>query len=156
MSAIFPSAGWFRRLSHLMAAHARNCREADTMDLTVVPRITFPDGHSEVYSLAFEGHRCRQVCQPESPEALRGRHAIILEAEYGAWREMIENIRREGHADLTHTLDHLTTLHTPFRLVPVDDGAGQLDIDRFYRHSRMLQEFFDEAAALDTRFADGG
>ena len=42
-------------------------------------------------------------------------------------------------------------------LVPVDEGEGQLDVDRFYRYNQTLQEFFDEAAAVETLFvANGG
>ena len=157
MSAIFPSAGWFRRLAHRMAAQPEKYRELGATDLTLVPRVTFPDGHSELFSLAFEGHCCRTVEQLTGPEAIHGQHPVILEGEYAAWKEMVENIRRNGHADLTHTLNYLTLPDWPLRLVPVDESEGQLDVDRFYRYNQTLQEFFDEAAALDTRFgANGG
>jgi hypothetical protein len=70
---------------------------------------------------------------------------------------MLENIRRNGHADLTHTLNYLTLPDWPFRLVPVDEGEGQLDVDRFYRYNETLQEFFDETGYVGTRFvANGG
>ena len=39
----------------------------------------------------------------------------------------------------------------------VSEGEGQLDVDRFYRYNETLQEFFDEAAAVETQFvANGG
>ena len=157
MSAIFPSAGWFRRLTHRMAAQPEKYRKLGAMDLTLVPRVTFPDGHSELYSLAFEGHSCRAVEQLPGPEAVHGQHPVILEGDYAAWKEMVENIRQHGHADLNHTLNYLTLPDWPLRLVPVDEGEGQLDVDRFYRYNQTLQEFFDEAAALETLFvANGG
>ncbi len=157
MSAIFPSAGWFRRLTHRMAAQPEKYRKLGAMDLTLVPRVTFPDGHSEVYSLAFEGHSCRAVEQLPGPEAVHGQHPVILEGDYAAWKEMVENIHQNGHADLTHTLNYLTLPDWPLRLVPVDEGEGQLDVDRFYRYNQTLQEFFDEAAAVETLFvANGG
>jgi hypothetical protein len=36
---------------------------------------------------------------------------------------------------------------------PLDEGQDQLDVDRFYRYNESLQEFFNEAAAVETRFA---
>jgi hypothetical protein len=62
------------------------------------------------------------------------------------------NIRRHGGADLDHTLDYLTLPDWPPHLAPLDDGQGQLDVDRFCRYNQSLQEFFDEAAAVETRF----
>src|SRR5262249_7358031 len=70
-----------------------------------------------------------------------------------AWKEMIESIRTHGAADLTHTLNYLTLPDWPLRLVAVNEEEGQLDIDRFYRYQESLQAFFDEAAAVETRFA---
>lgn len=156
MTETFPSVGWFRALADRMAAHPEKYAKLGGMDLTLVPRIVFSDGHAEVFSLAFEGHRCRAVERLESAQAVRGRHPVVLEGEYGAWREMLENIRHHGHADLTHTLNYLTLPDWPLRLVPVDDDEGQLDVDRFYRYNQTLQELFDETAHVDTRFVEGG
>ena len=156
MTETFPSLGWFRALADRMAAQPEKYRRLGAMDLTLVPRITFHDGRAELYSLAFESHRCRAVERPESTAAIRGRHPVVLEGAYAAWREMVENIRRNGRADLTHTLNYLTLPDWPFRLLPVDEGEGQLDVDRFYRYNESLQEFFDETAGVDTRFVENG
>ena len=156
MTETFPSVGWFRALADRMAAQPERYRKLGAMDLTLVPKITFPDGHAELYSLAFEGHRCRAVERLDDVTAVRGRHPVVLEGEYAAWREMLENIRRNGHADLTHTLNYLTLPDWPLRLVPVDDGEGQLDVDRFYRYNQSLQEFFDETGHVGTRFVENG
>ena len=76
----------------------------------------------------------------------------MLEGEYAAWKEMVENIRQHGHADRTHTLNYLTLPDWPLRLAPLDESQDQLDVDRFYRYNESLQEFFNEAAAVDTEF----
>jgi hypothetical protein len=154
VSETFPSVGWFRALADRMAAQPEKYGRLGATDLTLVPRIVFPDGHAELYGLAFEGHRCRAVERLERADAAPGRHPVVLEGGYGAWREMVENIRQHGHADLTHTLNYLTLPDWPLRLVPVDEGEGQLDVDRFYRYAETLQSFFDETAAVDTRFVD--
>ena len=155
MTETFPSTGWFRLLADRMAAQPEKYRKLGAMDLTLVPRITFPNGAAEVFSLTFEGNACRVVEALEDAGAVRGRHPVILEGEYGAWKEMIENIRQHGRADLQHTLNYLTLPDWPMRLMPVDEAQGQLDVDRFYRYNETLQEFFDEASRIETRFAPG-
>lgn len=152
--ATFPSLPWFQQLADRMAAQPEKYRRLGPVDLTLVPRITFPDGRTEQYALAFEGYRCRQVSQPSVPAAATGEHAVLIEGDYAAWKEMVANIRGHGRADLQHTLNSLTLPDWPLRLVPLDDGQGQLDVDRFYRYNESLQEFFNEAAAVETRFAD--
>ena len=156
MRETFPSVGWFRSLADRMAAQPEKYRKLGAMDLTLVPRIAFPDGHAESFTLEFEGNRCRAVGRLDSGGSVEGRHPVILEGEYAAWREMIENINRHGHADLQHTLNYLTLPDWPFRLLAVNEGEGQLDVDRFYRYNETLQEFFNEAARLETRFVANG
>jgi hypothetical protein len=154
MTATFPSTDWFERLAARMAAQPEKYRRLGAVDLTLVVRVEYPDGRAELYSIAFAGDRCRGVERVASPADVRG-HAVVLVGEYGAWKEMVENIREHGHADLKHTLNYLTLPDWPLRLVAADDEAGQLDVDRFYRYAETLQEFFDESAAVDTRFANG-
>ena len=151
-TSTFPSLGWFRELAVRMAGDPAKYKRLGALDLTLVPRIVFPDGHAEHYSLVFEGHACRSVEQAARPDEVRGRHPVMIEGDYQAWREMVENIRRNGHADLQHTLNYLTLPDWPLRLVPLDEAAGQLDVDRFYRFNDSLQSFFDEASGIDTRY----
>jgi hypothetical protein len=149
----FPSVGWFRALATRMAARPEAYRRLGGLDLTLVPRIVFPDGRSESYSLEFRGHTGPAVAALAPGASPRGRHPVVLEGDYAAWREMVENIRRHGHADLTHTLNYLTLPDWPLRLIPTADD-DQLDVDRFYRYNESLQQFFDEAAGVETRFRD--
>ena len=149
MTDAFPSVAWFRQLADRMAAQPEKYRKLGAVDLTLVPRIVFPDGRTETYRLVFEGHRCREVDQVDDAGRIPGPHPVVIEGEYAAWKEMVDNIRAHGHADLTHTLNYLTLPDWPFRLVPGDDDAGQLDVDRVYRYNETHQEFFDEAGALD-------
>jgi hypothetical protein len=154
MTDTFPSLAWFEHLAARMAAQPEKYRRLGAMDLTLLPRVTFPDGRTETYRLVFEGHTCRAVERLEGEaRGPLGRHEVVLEGGYDAWREMIENIQRHGRADLRHTLNYLTLPDWPLRLLPVDEEQGQLDVDRFYRYMQSLQEFFDEAAAVETRFA---
>lgn len=149
----FPSVDWFRRLAERMAAQPEKYRKLGVVDLTLVPRIAFPDGRTETYSLRFEGYGCTAIAQLARPEAVAGPHPVLIEGEYAAWREMIDAIREHGRADLHHTLNYLTLPDWPLRLSALDEEQGQIDVDRFYRYNDSLQEFFDEAAAVETRFA---
>jgi hypothetical protein len=149
----FPSTEWFGRLSAAMESAPERYRRLGPMDLTLVPRIVMPDGRTRTFVLVFQGFRCILVDEIASGTADCGPHPVALEGEYAAWREMVENIRTHGGADLDHTLNFLTLPDWPLRIVPLDESGGQLDADRFYRYIESLQEFFNEASRVETRMA---
>jgi hypothetical protein len=152
-TVVFPSAEWFGRLAAAMEAAPERYRRLGPMDLTLVPRIVMPDGETRTFVLIFQGFRCVSVGEAGSATADCGPHPVALEGEYAAWREMIENIAAHAGADLDHTLNFLTLPDWPLRIVPLDEAGGQLDADRFYRYIESLQEFFNEAARVETRMA---
>jgi hypothetical protein len=149
----FPSVEWFRRLAAAMAAAPARYRKLGPMDLTLVPRIVMPDGCVLAFALRFEGYGCVAVDKIDPMHAIAAPHPVALTGDYDAWREMVENIRTHGGADLQHTLNFLTLPDWPLRILPLDDTGGQLDADRFYRYIESLQEFFNEAAHIETRMA---
>lgn len=150
--AVFPSAEWFRALAERMAVQSEKYAKLGTMDITLVPSIVFPDGTTELYSLAFQRYGCTRIDTPASRAAITGPHPVVVEGDYAAWKEMVESIQTNGQADLQHTLNYLTLPDWPLRLAAVDDSEGQLDVDRFYRYNESLQAFFDEAAEVETEF----
>jgi hypothetical protein len=152
-ASTFPSVAWFQGLADAMAAQPEKYRKLGPLDLTLVVRITHRAGDDDCYALEFDGTRCVAVTRLRSAAEVHGRHPVILEGDYAAWKEMVESIHAHGGADLTHTRNYLTLPDWPLRLVAVDESEGQLDIDRFYRYQESLQAFFDEAAAVETRFA---
>ena len=111
------------------------------LDLTLIVRVVPRDGDAKLFALEFEGARCVSVTAPASIAEVRGRHPVVLEGEYDAWKEMVESIQAHSSADLTHTLNYLTLPDWPLRLVAVDEEQGQLDVDRFYRYQESLQAF---------------
>ena len=147
----FPSVGWFEALRQATLAHQEQHPALGSVDLTLVPTITFPDGRVERYALVFAAHDGVAVSQVASAAELVGPR-VIIEGNYAVWREMVENIRAHGGADLQHTLNYLTLLDWPLR-VSSDAEHDQCDVHRFYRFQDSLQEFFDEAAAVATEFA---
>ena len=146
-SADFPSVEFFRQLADRMHARRDAYARMGPVDLTLIVRVVYPDTTAELYALAFQGFAC-DVTAPKRVEDVATPHPVVIEGEIEPWREMIQNIREHGAADLNHTLNYLTLPDWPFRLVAVDDDEGQLDVDRFYRYQANLQAFFDEAGEL--------
>ena len=143
----FPSEAFFVALKERAERDPDRYRRLGTVDIVLVARIDF-EGRSELYELSFSGYRCTGIRRLAAlREAAPG--AVILEGSAATWREMIESIRRNGKADLAHTLNTLTIADEPMRVT----AENQLDVDRFYRYQETLQEFFDEAAAFETGFA---
>src|SRR5262245_48896201 len=103
----FPSVAWFQALADRMAAAPERYRRLGPLDLTLVPRIVYPDGGTELYELAFQGFGCA-VHRIATTAEVRGPHPVMLEGDVGAWIEMIDTIQAHGGADLTHTLNYLT------------------------------------------------
>jgi hypothetical protein len=149
--ATFPSIGWFEALRQAMLAHRDTYQTLGSVDLTLVPTITFPDGRVERYALVFAPHDGVAVRQIAADTELVGPR-VIIEGDYAVWREMVENIRTYGSADLEHTLNYLTLPDWPLR-VTSNTERDQRDIHRFYRYQESLQEFFNGAAAVTTEFA---
>jgi hypothetical protein len=141
----FPSTEWFAALKSGMEQAPERYRQLGTVDIVLVAKIDGAD--HELFEIGFEGYRCTGVRALASiADAKPG--AVVLEGDAATWREMIEATRRNGKADLPHTLNTLTIADTPMRV----SGASQLDVDRFYRYQETLQEFFDEASSIETSF----
>ena len=138
----FPSIEFFEQLCARVNANPDLFRPLGTVDMTLVVKIDYADA-SDAYEIRFEGYRCTGVRKLSTlADAAKG--SVVLSGPYSAWREMIDNTIRNGHADLEHTLNTLTLMETPLRI----DAENQLDADLFYRYQQNLQEFFDGTGAL--------
>jgi hypothetical protein len=135
----FPSIEFFEALKNRLNSNGERMRRLGTADITLVIKIN----HAICYEITFAGYHCTRVRELTSVDRAGG-DAVILEGPYDAWREMIENIQRNGQADLDHSLNSLTLMDTPLRVYSVN----QLDTDLFYRYQQTLQEFFDGAAEV--------
>jgi hypothetical protein len=149
-STMFPSVEWFEALRAAMQAHRAKYEKLGYVEVTLIPSVAFADGHVERYALVFDLYECSSVRRIESLAEISGPR-VIIEGDHATWREMVENIREHGGADLQHTLNYLTLPDWPMRLSS-DSDQGQLDVDRFYRYQESLQEFFNEAASVPTEF----
>ena len=73
-----------------------------------------------------------------------------LEQPYDKWQEMLTNIKSNGAADLSHTLNTID-LSMPEGLARSHDGYRR---DAFYRFNQSIQDFFNASAKIDTKFAE--
>ncbi len=143
----FPSKAWFLALQERAAAKPDLFKKLGFADASVGISVESDNGASEAagFVLEFSGYGCKKVSTMERPE--KGADFVLVGA-YSVWKEMIENIRRNGEADLQHTLNVLTLPGVPLKL----EAADQLKADLFFRYNQTLQEFFNGAAEIDTEF----
>jgi hypothetical protein len=72
-----------------------------------------------------------------------------LEQPYDNWKDMHENIKKNGAADLSHTRNTID-LSMPEGFARSHDGYRR---DAFYRFNQSIQDFFNAASKIDTQFA---
>jgi hypothetical protein len=137
----FPSVEWFDTMRNMV-----NSDEAYRRLGTVDARVGIKVG-DELYELTFEAFECVAVREIEERE-LRDLD-FWLEQSPDEWREMIQNIKQHGAADLSHTLNTID-LTRPDGFARSFDGYRR---DAFYRFNQSLQQFFDSSAKIETQFA---
>ena len=103
----------------------------------------------EVFVLTFDGQEC--VSAQKANLAALDDVDFYLDMARAEWREMIANIRDNGHADLRHTLNTLD-LDREHGLATSRHG-DQYREDLFFRYNQTLQFFFDASARIKTEFA---
>ncbi len=152
--AAFPSVAWFESLAEARSSQAVAVPPPPgPADLTLVIRVVYPEGYDRLIALEFDGRRRVTVTAPADVADVTGPHPVVLEGPHDVWQEMIEAIQAHGRADPAHTLAYLTNGVERLRVLPLDDEDAPGDLERFLAQRESLQAFFDEAAAMDTRFA---
>jgi hypothetical protein len=140
--ASFPSVEWFNAIREIVN-NDPEYKHIGTADAAV--GIKIPDLEKS-YLLTFEAFEVSDV--REVPAAEAENTDFWLEMPYMKWKEMIENIKRNGKADLHHTLNTLD-IEDPDGLARSHDGYRR---DLFYRFNQTFQYFFDVSARVDTTF----
>jgi len=139
----FPSVEWFDTIRNMV-----NSDEAFRRLGTVDARVGVKVG-DKLYELTFEAFECEAAREIEERE-LRDLD-FWLEQSPDEWRDMIENIKKHGSADLSHTLNTID-LNRPEGFAKSFDGYRR---DAFYRFNQSLQHFFDISSKIETQFAVG-
>ena len=138
----FPSVEWFNALREITNADPA-FRHLGTVDATVGVKVG-----SKLYELTFEAFECTNV--REINESQLRDLDFWLEQPFENWKDMIANIKKNGHADLSHTLNTID-LSMPEGFARSHDGYRR---DAFYRFNQSLQDFFNASAKIDTQFAE--
>jgi len=139
------SVEWFRALQRQMNATPEKYRRIGASDVRMVVRVVGGNGPAtdRAVGLVFGDYGCAEVC--EVADARTFDPDFTIEGPCDAWTEMVENIRQHGGADARHTLNTLVLMHHPLRVT----GDDQSRVDLFARYNYTLQEFFNEAGALE-------
>lgn len=137
----FPSVEWFNAVKDLVN-NSPEFRQLGTIDAVVGVKVG-----NKVYELTFEAFELTNV--REAAESDLRDMDFWLEQPYEKWQEMLENIKKNGAADLSHTLNTID-LSMPEGFARSYDGYRR---DAFYRFNQSLQDFFNASAKIDTQFA---
>ena len=137
----FPSVDWFEALRDRVLDDPE-WRAFGMMDCAMGVNVG-----EHTIKVVFDGFDIPEIADvSEAPaEADLDFTLVMTEAR---WREMIENIQSNGHADLHHTLNTID-LESPEELAKGEDYNRR---DLFYRFNQTLQDFFDASSSLETTF----
>jgi hypothetical protein len=138
---VFPSVEWFEAVKNIVN-NDEAFRRLGTIDTTVGVKVG-----DKIYQLTFEAFECAEV--KEITERDLRDVDFWLEQPYEGWKEMLQNIKEKGAADLDHTLNTID-LNMPEGFARSYDGYRR---DAFYRFNQSLQDFFNASAKIDTQFA---
>lgn len=142
--ARFPSVQWFEEVAKAHAADRERVKRLGYVEANV-GIVVEDSGRSQGFVLEFAGYKLGAVREVANPAP---QSDFTIAGPLAAWREMIENIAKNGAPDLEHTLNRLTMAGTPLRLISDD----QLKLDLFFRMNQSFQAFFDASAAVRTEF----
>ncbi|HYM16314.1 MAG TPA: hypothetical protein VEZ14_12215 [Dehalococcoidia bacterium] len=138
---VFPSTEWFDAVKDLVNADPA-FRQLGTVDTVIGVKV-----QSKIFQITFEAFECTGV-REAGPNDLRDMD-FWLEQSYDQWKDMLENIKKNGAADLAHTLNTID-LSIPEGFARSHDGYRR---DAFYRFNQSIQDFFNASAKIDTQFA---
>lgn len=144
----FPTVEWFEALENQAEKNSDTFRRLGFCDALVGVKVLAENGQDRDRSflLTFNGYSCNSVEEVGNIEQAAD---FVMEASFGTWKEMIENITANGGPDLTHTLNYLVMPGVPMKVTSQD----QLKDDVFSRFISTFQEFFDGAQHVETEFS---
>jgi hypothetical protein len=140
----FPCDQWFQR----MVASAREDPETYARLGFAEFRLVFEveaGDDARRFGLVLDGYDVEYAGEL-ADVAMFGADAI-LSGPIDAWREMVDNIKANGRADVEHTLIRLCLAGSPLRLVAVDPMGR----DKFFRYAETLQTLVDATSARLTQ-----
>lgn len=145
MAVRFPSSDYFNALKLRMASEQERFRRLGFID-TIFGVVVADNGRSHNFVLTFEIFELKNVSEVERIDPAQV--DFVIEGNSAVWREMIENIRRNGEADTQHDINTLTHFGEALK-VTYDNPEGH---DKLYRFMESIQEFFDLSSQVEVSF----
>jgi hypothetical protein len=142
IKATFPSVDWFNAIKSIVNQD-EGYKRIGTCDSEVGVKI--PD-LQKYYKIIFEAFEVADIRETDEADAENA--DFWLQMPYAHWKEMIENIKANGKADLHHTLNTID-MEDPDGLARSNDGYRR---DAFYRFNQTFQYFFDASVRIETSF----
>lgn len=145
MAVSFPSTDYFNALKDKMVADQERFRRLGFIDTTFGVRVG-QNGKARNFILEFEVFELKDVHEVDAIDPKKV--DFTIEGDAGVWREMIENIHRNGEADSSHDINTLAHFGEQLKVV-YDDPDGH---DKLYRFMESIQKFFDLSSKVEVRF----
>ena len=145
MAVSFPSTDYFKALKEKMVADQERFRRLGFIDTTFGVRVGH-NGKARNFVLEFEVFELKDVREVEAIDPKQV--DFTIEGDAGVWRDMIENILRNGEADTSHDINTLAHFGEQLKVV-YDDPDGH---DKLYRFMESIQKFFDLSSKVEVRF----
>ena len=145
MAVSFPSTEYFKALKEKMATDQERFRRLGFIDTIFGVRVGH-NGKARNFVLEFEVFELKEVREVEAIDPKKV--DFTIEGDAGVWREMIENILRNGEADTSHDINTLAHFGEQLKIV-YDDPDGH---DKLYRFMESIQKFFDLSSKVEVRF----
>lgn len=145
MAVSFPSTDYFEALKGQMAMAQEHFSRLGFIDTTFGVSVA-NNGKSHNYVLEFEVFELKAI--HEVPSIDLKKVDFSIEGDERVWREMIENIKRNGEADTAHDINTLAHFGEQLK-IQYDDPEGH---DKLYRFMESIQEFFDLSSKLEVNF----
>jgi len=145
MAVSFPSTEYFNALKEKMAADQERFRRLGFIDTTFGVRVGH-NGTARNFVLEFEVFELKDAHEVQAIDPKKV--DFTIEGDASVWREMIENILRNGEADTSHDINTLAHFGEQLKVV-YDDPDGH---DKLYRFMESIQKFFDLSSKVEVRF----
>jgi hypothetical protein len=146
MAISFPSTDFFEALKAQMDASQDRFRRLGFIDTIFGVRVG-QNGRARNFVLEFEVFDLKGIREVDGIDLKQV--DFVIEGDGAVWREMFENIKRNGEADSSHDLNTLAHFGDRLKIV-YDNPDGH---DKLYRFMESIQQFFDLSSKVDVSFS---
>lgn len=136
----FPSVEWFQEAANLLNT-SDSFKRLGTTDCEMGVQVG-----DQFYEIDFEAFEITKVSYIDAARAAELDFTLVQTAD--AWQAMLEDIKLNGRATHDFTLNSLDLRSTE----ELARGKDYHRRDAFYRFNQTFQEYFDNAAKMETTF----